>query len=114
MRIEIFQSSHGDCLLLESADGKRILCDGGMRNAMEEFVAPALDELRQADPNRPIDLVYISHIDADHIGGVVQLLQDAVEWKVHDHHVAQGDDFDPPDRPRPPRISHIWHNAFKE
>ena len=56
MRIEIFQSSHGDCLLLESADGKRILCDGGMRNAMEEFVAPALGKLRDDEPNRPIDL----------------------------------------------------------
>jgi Metallo-beta-lactamase superfamily len=117
MRIEIFQSSHGDCLLLESADGKRILCDGGMRNAMEEFVAPALGKLRDDEPNRPIDLVYISHIDADHIGGVVQLLEDALEWKVHDHHdhhVPQGDEFDPPGRPRPPRISHIWHNAFKD
>jgi len=114
MRIEIFQSSHGDCLLLESTDGKRILCDGGMKGAMKQFVAPALDTLRQAEPDRPIDLVYVSHIDDDHIGGIVQLLQDAIDWKVHDHHAGNGDGFDPPDRPRPPPINNIWHNAFKD
>lgn len=114
MRLEIFQSSHGDCLLLESNDGKRILCDGGMKSSMLGFVAPALDALRQAEPQRPIDVVYVSHIDADHIGGILQLLEDEVEWRVFDHHHAEGDDFDPPDRPRPPRIGNIWHNAFRD
>jgi hypothetical protein len=112
MKLEIFQSSHGDCVLLESEDGKRILCDGGEKTSMMAYVAPALDKLRQAEPERPIDVVYVSHIDADHIGGVLQLLDDEVEWRVYDHHVAEGDDFDPPDRPRPPRIDNIWHNAF--
>ena len=77
-------------------------------------VSVALDALRQAESDRPIDLVYVSHIDADHIGGVLQLLEDEVEWRVFDHHSTEGDDFAVPERPRPPRISNIWHNAFKD
>jgi metallo-beta-lactamase superfamily protein len=114
MKLQIFQSSHGDCILLESTDGKRILCDGGMKNAMVEFVAPELDKMRRAEPGRPIDLVYVSHVDEDHISGVLQLLNDEAEWRVFDHHAADGDDFDPPDRPRPPPIKNLWHNAFRD
>lgn len=114
MRIEIFQSSHGDCLLLESADGRRILCDGGMSSSMKKWVAPELAARREQEPGRPIDLVYVSHIDADHISGILQLVNDLVDWRVFDHHAAEGDDFAEPARPRPPDISAIWHNAFKD
>ena len=37
-----------------------------------------------------LDLVYVSHIDQDHIGGVLQLLDDEVAWRVHDFQRARG------------------------
>ena len=114
MRIEIFQSSHGDCLMLESSDGRRILCDGGMGSSMKSWVAPELAARKGKEPGRPIDLVYVSHVDADHIGGVLQLVKDLVDWKAWEHHDAAGDDFAQPERPRPPDISAIWHNAFHD
>ena len=115
MKIEIFQSSHGDCLLLESSDGKRMLCDGGMPGAMTEYVGPELAARRAAGQGDRIDLVYVSHIDADHIGGVLKLLEDLVSWRAHDFHRDQGDEgFAEPDRPRPPEVAAIWHNAFHD
>lgn len=115
MKIEMFQSSHGDCLLVESSDGRRILCDGGMPEAMIEFVSVELAARREAGELEGIDLVYVSHIDADHIGGILELLEDLVAWRAFDFHRDRGDeDFAEPDRPRPPEIGVIWHNAFED
>jgi beta-lactamase superfamily II metal-dependent hydrolase len=113
MKLSIFQSSHGDCLLLESRAGKRILCDGGMPDAMATFVAPALQKLRDKEPDRPIDVVYVSHVDMDHIGGVQALLENAADWLVFEKH-GPGSGFSKPDVPRPPKIGTVWHNAFKD
>jgi beta-lactamase superfamily II metal-dependent hydrolase len=110
MRLHIFQSDKGDCLLLESADGKhRILCDGGMSGAMREHVRPHLSKLR--DAGQEIDAVYVSHVDQDHILGVLQLLQDELAWRVFDHH---GGTTRKPKVPRPPVMHRIWHNAFRD
>jgi beta-lactamase superfamily II metal-dependent hydrolase len=113
MRIEIFQSDKGDCLLLEGADGTLFLCDGGMRDSMKDHVRGALARLRTQD--RPIEFAYISHIDQDHISGVLQLLEDEAAWRVFEHHRAAGDDaVRPPRVPRPPEIRGILHNAFRD
>jgi beta-lactamase superfamily II metal-dependent hydrolase len=113
----MFQSGKGDCLLLSNAaSSARILVDGGMPAAYREHVAPALGLMRKA--RHKLDLVYVSHIDQDHIGGILALLNDEVSWRVHKfqtedarkpnlHHPA-------PSVARPPEIQHIWHNAFHE
>src|SRR5688572_19256388 len=109
MKIRIFQSDKGDCLLIETNDGRLILCDGGMSNSMKTDVAPALAKLRQQ--NRTIDLAYISHIDADHIAGVLELLRNEVDWRVYDFHQGTAG-FKKPQVARPPAIANIWHNSF--
>ncbi len=113
MKLTVFQSDKGDCLLLAGADGTRMLVDGGMGHAYKEHVAPALGALRQA--GHRLDLVYVSHIDADHISGVLQLMDDMVAWRVHDLQVGGNNPtHPPPPRPRPPDVAAIWHNAFHE
>ena len=120
MRIRIFQSREGDCLLLEGGDGTdatdaagRILCDGGRSVSMRAHAAPYLSELREA--GAALDLVYVSHIDQDHIEGVEHLLESAVRWMIHDFHRANGDNgVREPDVPRPPEIRNLWHNAFRD
>ena len=114
MKLTVFQSDKGDCLLLTSADGaRRILVDGGMRNSYKTFVAPALAAL--ATDNRFLDLVYVSHIDQDHISGVLQLLDDMMAWRVHDFQINNGNPtHQPPESGRPPAVQGIWHNAFNE
>jgi len=114
MHLTAFQSGKGDCLLLSNAaDTHRVLVDGGMPDAYSAHVAPALGRLR--DVKKAIDLVYISHIDEDHIGGILQLLDDEVAWRVHQHQIAHGNPtHKPPAASRPPEINAIWHNAFHE
>ncbi len=114
MKLTVFQSEKGDCLLLTSNDEtRRILADGGMRPAYKTFVAPALGVL--GANHEALDLVYVSHIDQDHISGVLQLLDDLVAWRVHDFQVKNGNPTHPePESPRPPNVKAIWHNAFNE
>src|SRR5829696_7201563 len=108
MKLRIFQSSKGDCLLLEGADGKHVLCDGGMRSSMKEHVRGELGKLREA--GKKLDYVYVSHIDQDHISGVLQLLEDEFEWQLYDFHNTNGNSIKLPKVPRPPEIGGIWHN----
>ena len=113
MKLTVFQSEKGDCLLLTGADGRMVLVDGGMRPAYSRHVAPALGQLR--DKGEVIDVVYVSHIDQDHISGVLQLMDDEVDWRIHDFAQANGNTHKkPPASPRPPQVKAIWHNAFHE
>lgn len=109
MQIRIFHSDKGDCLLVSGANGGRILSDGGMR---ESFVAHVAEHLHAVGP---IDLVCVSHVDDDHIGGILEMLDNAMAWKIFEHHRADGDtDFKEPKVPRIPQIKRMWHNAFHD
>lgn len=76
-RIEMLPAAHGDCLWIEYGTGQqaqRILMDGGPAHTY-----PALHDriLHLPADDRHFDLLIITHIDGDHIEGVVRLLQDA-------------------------------------
>jgi hypothetical protein len=113
VKLTVFQSDKGDCLLLESADAKRILVDGGVATSYREHVADTLGALR--DAGEELDLVYVSHIDEDHIEGILALMEDEVAWRVHDFQVA-GDNpgRQPPKVRRPPVVREVWHNGFSD
>ena len=117
MKIKIFQSNKGDCLLVsaQGAQGKvfNVLVDGGMKESFSEHVAPHLHGLRAL--NQRLDAVYVSHIDQDHISGVLQLFDDIKDWRVHDFQLHNGNpDHDEPQAPLPPEVGAIWHNSFHE
>ena len=117
MRIRVFRSGKGDCLLLTSVTGENILVDGGVPDAYDEHWADAAGRMR--DRGEGIDLLCISHIDRDHIGGVLRMLNKEMEWRVFDHHMAQPPNERPaqlkkPKGKRPADVRSIWHNAFLE
>ncbi|MEO5917850.1 MAG: hypothetical protein ABIS50_26695 [Luteolibacter sp.] len=113
MKFTIFQSDKGDCLLLESSGGTRILADGGMLRAYGVHVAPHLGRMRKS--KKELDLVYVSHIDEDHIAGILQMMDDEAAWRVFDFQSEQGNThFPKPKNPRPAKAKAIWHNAFHE
>ena len=113
MRLTVFPSGKGDCLLLEAASGERILIDGGVRDTYRQHVAPALGTLRDHDLS--LDLAIVSHADSDHIGGILQLLDDEVAWRVHEYQRTHGNpNHRRPERPRPPVIDELWLNGFGE
>jgi beta-lactamase superfamily II metal-dependent hydrolase len=115
MEVTVFQSAQGDCLLLsDTGDRTRILVDGGMPASYTAHVAPTLTKFRKAR-KKNIDLVYVSHIDRDHIGGVLKMLDDEVLWRVHEHQKRSGNArHKAPKGLRPPVIRAIWHNSFHD
>jgi beta-lactamase superfamily II metal-dependent hydrolase len=113
VKLTVFQSDKGDCLLLTGAGGERVLVDGGMAASYSTHVAPALGALAAQD--KVLDLVYVSHIDQDHISGVLQLMDDLVAWRVHDFQLAHGNPtHKAPKAPRPPDVKAVWNNAFHD
>ena len=113
MKLHLFQSAQGDCLLLEAADESLVLCDGGMRSSLKSHVRDELAKLREA--GRELAYVYVSHIDRDHISGVLQLLEDEVEWRVFEYQQSNGNpEAAEPGVPRPPVINGLLHNAFRD
>jgi beta-lactamase superfamily II metal-dependent hydrolase len=112
MRIRIYQSDKGDCLLVTGADGTHILVDGGMKNAFQDHVRADLGRL--AKRKEALELVYVSHIDQDHISGVLELLDNMIAWRVYRYRKGQGANVKAPAFPEMPEIKHIWHNAFSD
>jgi beta-lactamase superfamily II metal-dependent hydrolase len=107
-RLRVFRSDKGDCTLLLGSGGGKILCDGGMKESFVAHVAPELAKLDE------LDLVYVSHVDDDHISGVLQLLDNAMAWKVFDFHQKNGGGVKEPKVPKAPKVKRIWHNAFHD
>jgi len=114
MKITVFQSDKGDCLLLEGRDGGCVLADGGMPDTYTRHVSPHLNKMREN--GRKLDAVYVSHIDEDHIAGILQMMDDEVEWRIFDYQtgIAKNGNARRPESLRPPEVDCIWHNAFHE
>jgi beta-lactamase superfamily II metal-dependent hydrolase len=77
LKIEMLRAGHGDCLWIEYGDPKvprRVLIDGGAKGTHKRAIRPKLLQLPEKE--RRFELLMVTHIDADHIEGVLELLQD--------------------------------------
>lgn len=77
MTLTAYPAACGDCLVLEygaAAARHRILIDGGLNSAFEHGLGTLLPPAPAA-PTK-FDLVIVSHIDRDHIDGVIIGLRD--------------------------------------
>jgi beta-lactamase superfamily II metal-dependent hydrolase len=111
MKMKVFHAADGDCLLLSSEDGtKNMLIDGGRRGSFTANTRSHLKKLR--DDQRKLDVVCVTHIDNDHISGILQLIEDEVEWRKFEFAQANDPNTKSPTIPRPPVIGQIWHNAL--
>lgn len=80
MRVEMLPALHGDCLLVSWGDARRtrrLLIDGGPIGAYG-----ALEQRLAALPvgDRRFELMVLSHVDTDHIDGLVRLLANPRPW----------------------------------
>jgi beta-lactamase superfamily II metal-dependent hydrolase len=118
VELEIFRSGKGDCLLLSSTVGpqKRVLIDGGMPDAYRRHVAAPLARRLNGPGDKigALDVVYVSHIDQDHIGGVLEMIDAEFAWRVYDFKRKSGATWPKPEPPRPPAIKQFWFNAFED
>jgi beta-lactamase superfamily II metal-dependent hydrolase/tetratricopeptide (TPR) repeat protein len=76
LSIEMLPARHGDALWIEWGppdQRHRMLIDGGPTDAFED-VRHRIEQLDAAQ--RRFDLMVVTHIDLDHIGGAIELLED--------------------------------------
>jgi beta-lactamase superfamily II metal-dependent hydrolase len=113
VKLRVFFASDGDCLLLTSSDDHRALIDGGRAGSFQELTWPVLRDL--ADSGEGLDLVVVSHIDDDHLSGILWLMKAVAAWAVHDFQVSDGNNpsFPEPAVQRPPDIKRFWHNSWR-
>lgn len=104
LTIDTLQANDGDCLILHYARSGlptlRVLVDGGSRGIYRDILRPRIDQLRHGG-TLDLRMALVSHIDADHITGILDLFRDME--RVQDN----GDD---------PfcRVRTLWHNAFEQ
>ena len=112
MKLRVFHASDGDCLLLSSGDNtpRRILIDGGRSTSYQRNTRDFLGGLRAG--NAKIDIICVSHIDDDHITGVLQLVEDEIAWRAFEFQQEDDPDQPPPTVARPPEIGEVWHNGL--
>lgn len=94
-QLHVIQAEYGDCLLLEYgvASPRFILIDGGPQDIFPLHLRPVLTEI--ARTGAPLDLAVLSHVDNDHVIGLLEFFS---ELRVANHGL-----------PTPARL---WHNSF--
>ena len=105
--LEVRRARKGDCLLLHfgpSDDPGLIMIDGGPKKVYKPHLKPRLEEIKTArglsdEDSLPVDLLMVSHVDDDHIQGILDLTKELIT-AVMDH--------------KPPflQVLSFWHNSF--
>jgi beta-lactamase superfamily II metal-dependent hydrolase len=74
--LRVIQAEHGDCLLLEYGNGTRryALIDGGPPEIYTRHLEPILRGVAQRGGK--LDAVVLSHVDGDHITGLIDFFAD--------------------------------------
>jgi beta-lactamase superfamily II metal-dependent hydrolase len=84
--LHVLQAMSGDSLLLSyiGNDNKEhnILIDGGMPNTFKKIIRVIDDEDNNENEIKTIDYVFLTHIDRDHIGGILKLLDSSYASKI--------------------------------
>jgi len=105
--LEALDANNGDCLFLHfgpANNPKLIIIDGGPQHSgtstFTTAIRPRLQEiaeLRNVPLPLPVELLMVSHIDDDHIGGVLRLMNQA---NVGNNQLVT--------------INALWHNSFDD
>lgn len=69
MRVHFIDVGQGDSIFIESPNGKTMLVDGGVKGAGQKVVS----YLKELGVNK-LDIVVATHPDADHIGGLIPVI----------------------------------------
>lgn len=96
MRVHAINAEEGDCLLLES-DSQFALVDGGISGIYDTHLYPYL--LDVLGPGKALNAAIVSHVDQDHITGVLDLFADIERANADDETY-------------PFEIIDLWHNSF--
>ena len=102
LKLHIIQARNGDCLLLEFGTPSRpriMLIDGGPATVYSNHLRGKLQDICTAGGQ--LDLVVLSHVDDDHVRGLLDLFKELQSQ--------QRDGFHPFIR-----VNALWHNTFSQ
>ncbi len=109
--LEALQAFHGDSLLLHAGTDEEpvlLLIDGGPSGTWETSLQPRLEELRAERAERAgdgdalqIDLAMVSHIDSDHVAGMVDFAGELVTEQQDSQRLRY-------------EVGTLWHNSFDD
>ena len=78
MKLRMYHAGDGDCLLVtDDTRKRRLLIDGGRAGTFDTHTTPDLTMDK-------IDVVCVSHIDDDHISGILRMFDHEVKWRRHE------------------------------
>jgi hypothetical protein len=106
--LDVIRARKGDCLMMHygSADEPRlVMIDGGPRGVYGPHLRPRIEQLRAArelaarEP-LPVDLLMVSHVDDDHIQGILDLTRELITSKKEG-------------KPQLLQVLSFWHNSFE-
>lgn len=101
LELTTIRAKFGDALLLRHGE-TTVLIDGGPPGVFRRTLKPHLQALAKNDGSPPkIDLVMVSHIDSDHIAGILDLTDELIDADAEDG------------RPLL-TIQEAWHNSFAD
>lgn len=92
MRFHIFPAQNGDSILIDYNNHSHILVDGGYADTFDSYLSPMFSSLREAGDH--LNLLVCTHIDADHISGLIELIEEELKSQVIP-------------------IDNIWYNAYR-
>ncbi len=107
--LDVLQANKGDALVLRwgtENDQHTALIDGGPGSVWDDTIHPHLAACAGTDPagqakRIELDLVVVSHVDDDHIAGIIDLAN-AIETANRQA------------MPPPVTVAEVWHNSFAD
>jgi hypothetical protein len=107
--LDVRRARKGDCLIVHygsKEDPALALIDGGPAQVYGPHLKPRLAQIREArglgiDESLPVELLMVSHVDDDHINGILELTNELVVAK---------------DAMKPLllKVRGMWHNTFDD
>ncbi|MHA2403987.1 MAG: MBL fold metallo-hydrolase, partial [Candidatus Kariarchaeaceae archaeon] len=100
--LQIIQAKYGDCFLVKMGEAQELyhlLIDGGPSKIYDTNLRKELMKIQSEGGN--LNLVVSSHVDSDHIRGLVDLTTELVDQRAR----RQSELIE---------IKDIWHNAFSQ
>jgi len=107
LTLEALDAKHGDSLLLlwgKGTDPNVLLIDGGPSGVYVGSLSKRLKQLRDDRGDHhplPLELVVVTHLDDDHVNGILELLDDVAQAKQDR-------------KPAPWNLQRLWGNTFDD
>lgn len=106
--LDVIRARKGDCLILHygtADDPHLVMIDGGPKSVYTPHLRPRLEQIRadrglSKNEPLPVDLLMVSHVDDDHIQGILDLTREMIAADMNQ-------------KPQIVQVLGFWHNSFE-